>query len=655
MKPKPISLRRQFTLLHSAAIAISLWLLCGAGFLTWKAHQEMTGSAEHLHAALNLDFEVLSVVGEIGRMVVLDHHHAAAEPPPEYFELDARLKAALAAYQTLSLSKADQQSLDTAARLSGQLSERVAYLYRSGDQPPADANQVLTEIEELRSQIHVLLRATTDNHVDQLQLSAMAIDGHLVNLTLLLMATLLCLVLVTMVFQRAHQEGIWKPLETLRQMVMEVRRGNLEVHGCVPRAVETGPLIESFTAMAHELHEMRERLEQKVRERTSQLEETQHQLFEAAKQTALGRMVSGVAHEVNNPLTSILGFAEVLAENPALSTRDQRHVHTIREEALRVKKVVMNLSTFARQGPQRNHRVNLNTVLEQLVDLRRYHLTANKIRMHFQPATAPLWVAGDADQFAQMLFNLLQNAEQAVTGWKPEGGDIWLSGGRNNGTVWVELRDNGCGIPLEARRHVFEPFFTTRPVGEGMGLGLSVADGIARQYQGHIQVESEPGEGTTLRVSLPAAGPETSPPPEEPPVEATESGDKPQPPSTEQLLALVIDDEVGILRLVETALTRRGFRCVALSDSTQVETVLHQPFQLVVCDLKMPQRTGIEVFQLLQQRAPRLARRFLLMTGNLADAEEKELRALGGLPILRKPFTLAKLEAAVHAILTRDA
>lgn len=347
---------------------------------------------------------------------------------------------------------------------------------------------------------------SSQGQLEQLETSAVRLREYTRVLYLLLASFALYALLMMRVFRRAHRQHLWEPLGELHEMVRQVRKGNLDVQGKIPQSLEVGPLVESFLSLTAELREMRQSLEQKVAERTAELEAAQKQLLQAAKLSAVGQLVSGVAHEVNNPLTSILGFSEVLLGNPALSPPARRQLQTIREEALQLKGVVAGLSSFARRGPQRMVRFDVRRVLERLVELRKYQLTAEGLRLHYEPPIQPLWVEGDPDQLLQVFFNLVLNAEQAIQACR-DTGDIWLDCRAERGRVRVTVRDNGIGMAPEVMERIFEPFFTTKPVGQGTGLGLSISHGIIEQHQGRIHVESAEGEGTAMRVALPAAAP----------------------------------------------------------------------------------------------------------------------------------------------------
>jgi CheY-like chemotaxis protein/anti-sigma regulatory factor (Ser/Thr protein kinase) len=284
-------------------------------------------------------------------------------------------------------------------------------------------------------------------------------------------------------------------------------------------------------------------------------------------------------------------------------------------------------------------------VLDKLVELRKYQLTAEGIRLHVERPEQPTWVEGDADQLLQVLFNLVLNAEQAVRDAR-ETGDIWLGCRAAGAEVHITVRDNGAGMKPEVIERIFEPFFTTKPVGQGTGLGLSISHGIVAQHHGRFVVGSTPGEGTTMCVVLSrveAPQPEQAPTPE--PAHAAESpGGR----------ALIIDDEAQIVALVQQALETRGWNTVTVTDSTTVESLLDgAAYDAVICDLKMPGKSGFDILSLLRRKRPELARRFLLMTGDLGDTDKKRLLE-AHVPVLRKPFTLAQLREAVQALRQKD-
>ena len=441
--------------------------------------------------------------------------------------------------------------------------------------------------------------------------------------------------------RRMARRHLWEPVAQIGQMVRQIRAGNLDVRAEIPRSVELGPLVDSFVHMAEELRAARQALEEKVQTQSKELDTAQRKLLEAAKLAAIGQLVSGVAHEVNNPLTSILGFAEVVLGNPSLDAATRRQLRIVRDEALRVKNVVANLSSFARRAPQQTMRINLQKVLDRVVELRGHQLAANGIQLRWEAPGQAVWVEGDPDQLLQVLFNLLQNAEQAIqAGGGP--GDIRLGCHGEAGKARITVQDTGVGMKREVMERMFEPYFTTQPSGQASGLGLSIAHGIVAQHGGTITAESREDEGSVFTVLLPAASAAGDPAlPNHVPSGASAPG---------RGRALLIDDEESILELLRSALEKRGWQTVALKDTARFESVVKETdFDLIFCDLKMPGRNGLELWRVLEEVRPDLAGQFVLMTGNLAGADA-ETYDLSRVTVLRKPFSLAQLDETITTI-----
>lgn len=256
------------------------------------------------------------------------------------------------------------------------------------------------------------------------------------------------------------------------------------------------------------------------------------------------------------------------------------------------------------------------------------------------------------------MLQLTLNAERAIRDHM-ESGEIRLRCEISGGDALLSVADNGCGMNDEMRDHVFDPFFTTRPSRHVTGLGLSVCHGIVEQHGGEIAVESALNKGTTFRIRLPLAINEFK---SETNLDSAKSAPALCKTSEETLhrrseitcadsvRILVIDDEADILSLVVEALSFANGKAVTLQDSNQLETALDQgPFDAVLCDLKMPGRDGLAVLRELRRQQPGLARRFVLMTGNLADADRAGTE-LEGVPILAKPFTLARLRELLNHV-----
>lgn len=232
------------------------------------------------------------------------------------------------------------------------------------------------------------------------------------------------------------------------------------------------------------------------------------QLIQSEKMAAVGQLVSGVAHELNNPLTSISGLSEFLIERPTTNERDREHLKVVRDQAERAARIVRNLLAFARKGSTDVADVDLNHVVQRAASLMRYELRLCKITLEFELAEDLPPIRGDPYQIQQVVLNLLTNAVQAVSENPPERPRlVHVSSAVETGQVVLRLRDTGPGIPHDLIPKVFDPFFTTKDPGQGTGLGLSITFGIVERHGGQIQVESRAEGGAVFKVILPAVQP----------------------------------------------------------------------------------------------------------------------------------------------------
>ena len=659
LSSKPRSMQSRFILMEGATVSLALLLMAAALGMSAAIRSQFSSRVQSLHQQIVLhtqvhdafDSSVLNFWRYYGsnNAALLAKHRAS----------DRRLRALTKQSEDFAPSEAQRDNVaELAAReedffdlanhlLAGQQIETV-------DEPQFD------EIAKSELSVRSVFREIEKRQFQSLDVETRTLAEYTDWLRVFLLMLGAFPLLVMLWFRHAHRREIWAPLEQLHGMVIEVKHGNLDVKGNVPKNAELGSLTAAFLAMASELRDMRDSLEEKVRQRALQLEAAHYDLLRAAKLASLGQLVSGVAHEINNPLTSILGFTEVVLGRPGLEPAVRTQLQTVREEALRLKALVGNLSRMSRRRSEQLHRMDLRTVPARMLELRSYQLATNNIRMQYTPARAPIFVRGDAELLLQTMLQLVLNAEQSIRESR-EKGEIRLKCDVWDGRARITVEDNGCGMAPEVRDHIFDPFFTGRPVWQGTGLGLSICHSIVEQHDGEIGVESEAGRGTTIRVLLPLTSTEDSaaqrggadlPSPE--PIEQGATGEELAAANPARRF-LVIDDEMEILNLVSVVLAKTGATVVILQDPTRLDSILNSTsndtFDAVLCDLKMPGQDGLAVLRTLRQRQPELARKFLLMTGNLADADKAQIE-LEGVRILPKPFTLVNLRAMIGEIVS---
>lgn len=260
--------------------------------------------------------------------------------------------------------------------------------------------------------------------------------------------------------------------------------------------------ISLLTAVAGQIASAVERtmLYEETRQAYENLRRTQEQLLHSEKLAAVGQLISGVAHELNNPLTAILGYSQLLTSSGQVGPLALGYTEKIYKQAQRTHRIVQNLLSFARQHKPERVPVRLNTAIEDTLALRDYDLRMSKIRVHLDLASDLPEAPADPHQLQQVFLNLINNAVDAILE-KSEEGDIWVRTGSDDNLIFIEFTDSGPGVKDSSR--VFDPFYTTKPVGKGTGLGLSICYGIVTEHGGTILVTNVPPRGATFRIELP--------------------------------------------------------------------------------------------------------------------------------------------------------
>ena len=371
-------------------------------------------------------------------------------------------------------------------------------------------------------------------------------------------------------------------------------------------------------------------------------------LAQADRLASVGTLAAGVAHEINNPLAYVMANLDLMARQlsrVATGSTDaqffEEALHHAREGCERVRLIVRDLRTFSRAEEDRRVPVDVCAVIDSVLNMAGHEIR-DRARLVRDTPEVPRVLADEA-RLGQVLINLVLNAAQAIPEGAPDANTIAVSAAlcREEGRpdrVEIRISDTGVGIPPESRSRIFEPFWTTKPVGIGTGLGLAIVHGIVRAYGGTIEVESEPGVGTTFRVFLPAAANERS-------CTGAGEGEGDELPLVQPARILLVDDEARFGEALRAALGERHEIVLAKSGREGLEHVRRgERFDLVLCDLMMPDVTGIAVLEELRRTRPELASRFVLMTGGAYTEEARAFFERLTVPLLEKPFAVAEVE-----------
>jgi len=387
------------------------------------------------------------------------------------------------------------------------------------------------------------------------------------------------------------------------------------------------------------------------KKRDDQNRDGRYQMLQAEKMAALGQTISGVAHELNNPLATILSWAERLAERN-VDDKTRQGLEVILGESERAARIVRNLLTFARKRQTTRAMVDLNQVVTETLALRAYEQRVSNIQVVEALAAGIPEVFADGHQIKQVLLNLLINAEQACLASHGRGTIVVRTAhDQERGSAILEVNDDGPGIADEVIGKIFDPFFTTKEVGQGTGLGLTVAYAIVQEHGGRIWVEpvaKVAGQGASFFIELPVTHQRLAAAP------TTRSTQQPiSLDAFKGLRVLVVEDEPALAVAVSEALEDAGFSVDRAGDGEEGLTRLTEArYDLIVCDLKMPRIDGMQFYRAMAVATPTLARRVIFVTGDVAGTDAERFLEETGCRWLSKPFRLGDLLRAARDTLS---
>jgi len=428
----------------------------------------------------------------------------------------------------------------------------------------------------------------------------------------------------------AYLVVLWSKGRTLGGLVVGSRTPREFSSADVNLLIAVGSQISNATERALLYDESRQAYEN--------LRRTQEQLLSSEKMAAVGQLISGVAHELNNPLTAILGYSQLLSASGQMGPQGIEYTEKLHKQAQRTHRIVQNLLSFARQHKPERLPTRINSIIEDTLALRDYDLRMSNIRVHLDLAPDLPLMSADPHQLQQVFLNMVNNAVDAILE-SSEDGDLWVCTRSDNAKVYVEFTDSGPGVQEASR--VFDPFYTTKPVGKGTGLGLSICYGIITEHGGTIRVRNLPHRGASFSVELPMALP------------AVAQNNEPESDSSAKPgLILCIDSDEEVLRTLELILTRRGHQVHAAKSADQVRAVLNKfEFDVIVADFtfEAPAAADAQSKSLFDNR-PGLRHRLIIMQDSTSPSDTIS----AGLPgsSVKKPIDETQLLEAIDAILS---
>jgi len=382
----------------------------------------------------------------------------------------------------------------------------------------------------------------------------------------------------------------------------------------------------------------------------TELKRLEEQLIQAEKLAAMGQMLAGVAHELNNPLTAILGVTELLRDSEGVQDNTKRQLELTHRQARRAARIVQNLLEFSRPAAPQKKPLDVNTIIERTLQLQDHSLRRNNVQVDFQPQSDLPTVVGDANQLIQVFLNLISNAEHAIREVR-DTGRIQIRIGRIGAHISVTVQDDGVGVAQEALPKLFDPFYTTKRPGGGTGLGLSICMSIVREHGGSVDVETLPAGGSAFTVYLPAAPDEVSGAPIDGVAPLVEPA-----PAVDILKGrsiLVLDDEESIRMLLEEGLSAHGMRVDCAGSSAEaLELIRNGTYDVALCDVNLSPGgqglSGRETAQRIAASSNAAGKpEVVFMTGDLVEDNGSG----GHIRQLQKPFRISDVLVVLREVL----
>ena len=447
-------------------------------------------------------------------------------------------------------------------------------------------------------------------------------------------------------FEFVHPDDITKCMEAMTSMkqVVNLEYRSRHKDGHYVHVSTSGRIVPGVYGGNSVISVLRDITEQKKVE--AEKKELERSAYISSRLASIGEMSAGIAHEINNPLTSVIGFADLLLERKDVPDDIRQSLEAIHSGSVRVADIVRQLLTFARQDKVKKEYVNVNEIIENTLAMRAYTMKSGNVEVETHLAAGLPGTMGAAGQLQQVFFNIIMNAETETK--RAHGkGKLLIKTEAIGNVIHISFEDDGPGIAPETLDRIFEPFFTTKDVGEGTGLGLSICHGIIAEHRGRLYARSELGHGATFIVELPVIAVQKQAELTEAVVEEAEkvTGAK----------ILVVDDESGVRKLLKQVLTGEGHNVETVNNAEKaLERIKGGRYNLILMDIKMPGMSGIELYKNMQKIARTLSRRAVFITGDVISTDTRDFLSRTKAPHITKPFDIEKLTKDINRMLAED-
>jgi signal transduction histidine kinase len=641
---QPSRLSRPFLLLLGIAFSLVVAFTISLTYVFSGLSRQGADLTTSIRATSRLNEELRSGIGQQVSLVRKQLDRVDPAFPEEFIALDNTIGQTQIEYLKLDIGKQERLTVERIKSLQAELGVESLFFFellRQGKS--AQARVHLAAIEGSQKQIQESFEELHNLQMDKLESVEGQLDRSISTGFRTIYGLASGLLIATLIFLSLLRNRVLAPVNAIHEATIRVRDGDLSARADVWRLDEIGQVAQGFNFMSESLLHSYADLEGKVEERTNQIRQLQQEIVQTAKMSAVGQMISGVAHELNNPLTVIMGFTELTRlkhASPGGDPDELKLMNDVYLQADRCRKIVANLLQFARKAKPEFENIRANDLAEQVLKLREYEFQTRNVSLVREYDDGNPEFCADKNSVQQVLLNLINNAYDAIRE-TDRAGTIWVRTQGLDDGVKFEVMDDGTGLSEPER--IFEPFYTTKEVGRGTGLGLSVCYGIIKEHNGAITAANWE-KGARFTVTLPYARDKA---PNLPPLQTEKAA-----PSGVHRTALVVDDEPAIVELQRSFLAALGVEAFGVKSGQEAIRFLeNRQVDLIISDVRMAGPVdGLKLLNWLEHDRPDLRDRFIFVTGDSVGLTTGEL-GRQSVPHIEKPFTFAGYAGVVREVL----